>query len=289
VGIETTLQGTGKAITISPGGRTYIIGERVNPTGKKRLARALAEKDWGYLQNEAIRQVSAGADMIDVNVGAAGLDEVELLPEAVRVISEVVSVPLSIDSRNPRALAAALEICPGRPLVNSISGESKDIRDLLPIVADRGAAMIAFCMDDNGIPRDAPTRISVAHAIVEAAAARDIALHDVIVDPLVMTVGADDQAGATALETIRLIVAELGVNVTGGASNVSFGLPNRTRVGAAFLALAIASGLNCPITDPLDDDLHYSLLATDLLRGKDGYAQSYLRHYRKRSKELAQA
>ncbi|MGQ9675620.1 MAG: dihydropteroate synthase [Chloroflexota bacterium] len=282
--MATTLQGRGAQVNIAPGGRTYVIGERINPTGKKRLARALAAKDWGYVQAEATRQVAAGADIIDINVGAPGLDEVTLLPEAVRAITEVIDAPLALDTRNAQALAAALEVCPGRPLVNSVSGERKDLDELLPLIAERGLPMIALCMSDEGIPKDARTRIRIAHQICDAAAARGVALRDIIVDPLVMTVGADDQAGAVALETIRLIATELGTSITGGASNISFGLPERSRLGAAFLTLAIAAGMNCPITDPTDETLRYAILGADLVLGRDSYARAYLKYYRQRSR-----
>lgn len=285
--VATTLQGKGAVLRIVPGERTYIIGERINPTGKKRLARALAERDWAYIQSEAVRQVSAGADIVDVNVGAPGLDEVALLPEAVRAVSEVVDVPLALDTRNPRALAAALDACPGRPLVNSVSGETKDLEHILPIVVDRGAAMIALCMGDQGIPTDAQARLRIAHQICQAATVRGVPLQDIVVDPLVMTVGADHQAGVVALETIRLIAAELGTNITGGASNVSFGLPERHRIGASFLPLAIAAGMNVPITDPTDDNLRYAILAADLVLGRDEYARNYLRFFRQRNRPPA--
>ncbi|MBI4320218.1 MAG: dihydropteroate synthase [Chloroflexi bacterium] len=285
--LTTIVQGRGAALSICRCERSYIIGERINPTGKPRLARALAEKDWGYLQDEARRQVAAGADLIDVNVGAPGLDEVALLPEAVRAVADAVDVPIAVDTDKVKALAAALAVCPGKPLVNSVSGKAADLSEKLAVVAERGAAMVALCMDDAGIPGEPQARLAIARCICDAATARGIALEDIIVDPLVMSVATDDMAGLQVLETIRLVVGELGTNVTGGASNVSFGLPERHRVGAAFLPLAILAGLNCPITDPTNDALRFSIAAADLLLGRDGYARGYLGLFRQWSRQRA--
>ena len=199
----------------------------------------------------ATTQVAWGATVLDVNVGVPGIDEVALLPEVVKLVASVVKTPICIDTPNLDALAAALPVAPGKPLVNSVNGEEKSLRRVLPLVKDRGAAVIGLTMDDNGIPATAEERLAVAARIIERATAMGIPIEDIIIDPLVLTVGADSKAAAVTLETIRLLRQEFGVNINLGASNVSFGLPDRHTINQAFLALAIGQGATCMITDPM--------------------------------------
>ncbi len=288
--MKTILKGVRKTVTISPDKPTVLIGERINPTGKKRLAMALAEGDLDTVRQEAEAQLEAGADVLDVNVGAAGVNEVDLLPKAVRVVMETVDVPVCIDSANADALRGALavheELAPeGKPLINSVNGEEARLEAILPLVAEYNAAVIGLTMDDNGIPPTAEKRLTVARKIVERAEAAGISREDIVIDCLALTVGADSKAGLVTLDTIHMVREELGVNLTLGASNVSFGLPERELVNWTFLALAIHLGVNCPIVDAAK--VRSAILATDLLLGRDEYAMRYIKAYKKRKKRAA--
>jgi 5-methyltetrahydrofolate--homocysteine methyltransferase len=265
-------------VRIDPEGPFVIIGEKINPTGHTRLKVALEEGDEDYIRELAIRQVQSGADVLDVNVGVPGLDEVALLPEVVELVSATVDVPLCLDSANREALAAALAVAPGRPLVNSVNGEEASLEAVLPVVKEFDAAVIGLTMDDEGIPGDPEGRLAIAAKIFERAAKVGIAQEDVVIDPLVLTVGADSQAGAVTLRTIERVHQEFGVNINLGASNVSFGLPNRHVINQAFLALAASAGATCAITDPMR--LTATVRAIDLLRGRDEYAARYISHFR---------
>ncbi len=283
--METILKGAGKEVVIGSDRPTVIIGERINPTGKKKLAAALLAGDLEIVRQEALAQVEAGADVLDVNVGAAGVDEVDLLPRAVRLVLETVDVPVCIDTPNAEALAAALavhkELLPdGKPLVNSVNGEEGSLRRVLPLVAEHGAAVIGLCMDDEGIPATPERRLTVAKKIIERAEEVGIPREDVIIDCLALTVGADSKAGWTTLEAIRMVREELGVNMTLGASNISFGLPEREVINRAFIAIAIATGVNCPIVDAAK--VRPYILATDLVLGRDDYAMRYIQAFRRR-------
>ena len=279
--MSTVFQGRGGPISIGPGDPARIIGERINPSGRPRLRQALLDRDWETLTQEAARQVEAGADILDVNVGAKGIDEVSLLPEVVRRVAEAVEVPLSIDTRNPAALEAALEICPGRPLVNSIGGEEKILRENLPIAAKFGVPIIVLCMGQEGIPGSAGERLAIAQHVLEAAIKLGVKEEDVIFDPLVMTVGAGDQAARLALETCRRLRETFPRNnITGGASNVSFGMPARPILNAHFLSAAFAAGMNLPITDPTDIHLRYALHCGNILLGRDPKVKGFMGYYR---------
>ena len=280
--MRTMLSGAGKTVTIGSGLPTAIIGERINPTGKKRLAAALAAGDFDLVREMAQAQVAAGADVLDVNVGIAGGDEVTLLVRAVQAVAEVVDVPLCIDTANPQALEAALQVAPGRPLVNSVNGEEKSFGRILPLVKKYGAAVIALPMDEHGIPKDATTRLQIATKLVECAESYGIPRQDVIIDGLVLTVGAEPQSGHVTLETVRLVREKLGVNIILGASNVSFGLPDRQLINQTFLAMAIAAGMSCAILDPAS--MCGPVRASDLLLGHDEYASRYIAHYRRTQK-----
>jgi 5-methyltetrahydrofolate--homocysteine methyltransferase len=285
--METILKSAKTTVTISPDRPTVFIGERINPTGKKRMAAALTEGDLSVVRIEAEEQVEASADVLDVNVGAAGVDEVDLLPKAVRLVMETVDVPVCIDSANAEALRAALgvhrELAPeGKPLINSVNGEEARLEVVLPLVAEYRAAVIGLAMDDDGISSDPNKRFEIASKIVKRAEAVGIPREDIVIDCLTLTVGADSQAAVITLEAMHMVREELGVNLTLGASNVSFGLPDREVVNWAFLAMAIQSGLNCPIVDTAK--VRPAILAADLLLGRDDYAMRYIKAYKKQSK-----
>ena len=285
--MDTILKGTGKKVVIGGDRPTIIIGERINPTGKKKLAASLVAGDLDIVRQEALAQVEAGADVLDVNVGAAGVDEVALLPQAVKMVLETVGAPICIDTADGEALAAALaahrELNPGgKPLVNSVNGEEASLKRVLPLVAEYGAAVIGLCMDDDGIPDTPEKRLAVAVKIVERAEGLGIPRENILIDCLALTVGADSQAGLITLEAIRMVKEELDMNMSLGASNVSFGLPDRETLNGAFIAMAIDRGLNCPIVDAAK--VRHYILAADLSLGRDEYAMRYIKAFRKRKK-----
>jgi 5-methyltetrahydrofolate--homocysteine methyltransferase len=216
--------------------------------------------------------------LLDINVGAPGIDEVAVVKQVVELVASATDLPLCLDSANPEVLAAGLAAAPGRPLVNSVSGETKKLEAVLPLVKERGAAVIGLTMDDNGIPKTAEERVAVAEKMLERAARLGIPAEDVIIDPLVLTVGSDSKAALVTLQTIELLQKSLGVNVNVGASNVSFGLPERPTVNAAFLTLCIQAGATCAITDPAK--LGQTVKAADLLLGRDENSMRYLKYFR---------
>lgn len=275
------LQGIGKQISIRPDDPARIIGERINPSGRSKLRLALTNGDWDYVTHQAVMQVDAGADILDINVGGKGVDEACVLPEAVKRIADVVDVPLAIDTRMPIALEGALKVCPGRPMVNSISGEQKVLAEILPIIADFNVPVIALCMGQEGIPDKADDRLRIAHRVVDECVQAGVAEEDIILDPLVMTVGADDQAACVVLETTRRLREEFPKNnITGGASNVSFGMPARPVINAHFLSTAFSLGMNMPITDPTDPMLRFGLLSGNIFLGRDRKTRTYMSYYR---------
>ena len=285
--METILKGTGKNVVIGNGQPTVIIGERINPTGKKKLAASLVAGELDIVRQEALAQVDAGADILDVNVGAAGVDEVDLLPKAVRLVMDTVDVPICIDTADGEALAAALamhkEFNPdGKLLVNSVNGEEASLKRVLPLVAEYGTVVIGLCMDDDGIPDTPEARLAVAKKIVERAEGHGIPPENILIDCLALTVGTDSKAGWTTLEAIRMVKGELGVNTALGASNISFGLPDRETLNGAFIAMAIDRGLNTPIVDAAK--VRHYILAADLALGRDDYAIRYIQAFRKRKK-----
>ena len=275
---QTVLRSKANEVLIDSQGPMVIIGEKINPTGHKKLAAALQEGNYDYVRDLALRQVAWGADVLDVNVGVPGLDDVALMTEIVKLLINCVDVPLCLDSPNPAALAAGLAVVPGKPLVNSVSGEESRLKSILPLVKDREAVVIGLTMDDNGIPNDPEARVAIAEKILERAARIGIPKEDVIIDPLVMSVSSDSQAGMITLRTIELIHRVLGTNINLGASNVSFGLPDRQTVNQAFLALAMSAGATCAITDPMK--LTGIIRATDLLLGRDEFSVRFIRYFR---------
>ncbi len=283
--VRTLVKSPSRTVVIGQDLPLVIIGERINPTGRKKMARALEEGDLKLLQKEAKKQVKAGARILDVNVGLSGIDEPKLLKAAIEAIMEVTDVPLCLDSANPKALEAGLQIYKGKALVNSVNGELKKLEQILPLVKAYGAVVIGLTMDDEGIPKKAEKRLEIARRILEQAQRAGIPREDVIIDPLAMAVSADDQAGKETLRAMQLIRDELGLNQTLGLSNISFGLPERAPLNAAFLAMAVLSGLTCPIADPTEKEIRKALLLSDLLLGKDEFCRNYLRAFAKKEKK----
>ncbi len=275
--METKVSSATREVFIGDHRPTVLIGERINPTGKKMLSAALKSGDMEVVRREAVAQLDAGADILDVNVVAPGVDEVALLPKVVRVVMETVEVPLSIDINNPKALEAALKIYQGKPIVNSVTGEEDSLNIIFPLVKEYAAAVIGLTIDESGIPKDSEKRVAIAHKIVERAEAFGIPSEDIIIDCLALTVGADDKAALVTLEAIRGVKAELGVNQTLGSSNISFGLPDRQVINQAFLALAIDAGVTCPTVNSAK--VRQAVLATDLIMGRDRFAQRYIQDY----------
>ena len=281
--MKTTISSKTKKATISTDGPFVVIGEKINPTGRKKLAAALQEGNLDYVRDLAKKQIEAGADILDVNVGMAGTDDAEYLPKIVKMLVDEFDIPLCLDTPNPKALAAALPFVQGRALINSVNGEEKSLEAVLPIVKEFGAAVIGLTIGEGGISNDPQERLAAATKIIERAGKLGIPAEDIVIDPLVMTVGADSNAGLTTLTTIEMVKREFGVNVNLGASNVSFGLPERDVINTAFLGLAIGAGATCAITDPMKYTL--SIRAIDLLRGRDGYGMRYLKYYRAHAPE----
>lgn len=282
--LQTALSSQNKQVTIHRDCPTVIIGERINPTGRKVVLEALQAGQFEIVRQDALAQVEAGAAVLDVNAGVPGADEVALLPRVMQEVMSVVDVPLCIDTANPQALEAALKLYKGKALINSVNGEERSLTAVLPLAREYGAAVIGLCMDEKGIPPSPEERTAVAEKILERAAALGIPPEDIVIDPLAMTMGADHKAGWITLETLKLIVHEFGVNVTMGASNISFGLPDRKYLNAAFIAMAIQAGLTCPITNPLVTEVNTAILAADLTLGKDEYGLHWIKAYRAREK-----
>ena len=270
----------GKEVIISRERPTVLIGERINPTGRKNLAAALKNGDMEFVKKEAIDQVEAGADMLDINVSMTDVDEVSLLPKVIQVVMDAVDVPLCIDSSNPEALKAALEVYDGKPLISSVTDEEKSLNSILPPIKEHGAAVIGLTMDEGAIPNDPDKRASIAEKIVERAESLGIPNEDVIIDCLTLTVGTDIRSGLITIEAIQKVKEGLGVNLTLGVSNISFGMPDRNLINSVFLAMAIFSGVACPIVNVAK--VRPIVLATDLLMGRDRLAMRYIEDYRKR-------
>jgi 5-methyltetrahydrofolate--homocysteine methyltransferase len=280
--MQTILRGVGDEVVIRPDLPTVIIGERINPTGRKAFSAELQGGNLSRIVADSLAQVAAGANVLDVNVGAVGVDEVKLLPQAVQLAQDTVVVPLSIDSASPEALAAALKVYKGRALVNSVNGEPEKLNTILPIVAEYGAAVIALCMDNQGIQATPESRLAVAEQILERAHAAGLRSEDIIFDPLVLTLGADHRAGLVTLETTRLLRQKLGSNLTAGASNASHGMPDRELLNIVLLTLLIEAGINAPICNP--EKAALAVRAADLALGRDEWAMAYIQRYRQTAK-----
>ena len=257
-----------------------VIGERINPTGRKVLAAEMAAGDFTRVESDALAQVGAGAHMLDVNAGIPLADEPAILAEAVRLVQDITDVPLSIDSSIVAALERGLEVYQGKALVNSVTGEEERLESVLPLVRKYGAAVVAISNDETGISEDPDVRFAVAKKIVERAEDHGIPRADVVVDPLVMPIGAINRAGRQVMHILRRLREELGVNSTCGASNVSFGLPNRPGINNAFLTMAIAAGLTSAITNPLEESVIQAVSGADVMMGHDPDCRRWIRKYR---------
>jgi 5-methyltetrahydrofolate--homocysteine methyltransferase len=286
--MDTVLRSRSRTVTIGAEQPFCIIGERINPTGRKTFAEQLRGGDLSTVTVDALAQVQAGADMLDVNSGIPVVDEPELLKAMLGTVQEAVDAPICIDSSVIEALEAGLSVYDGRALVNSVTAEDERLDEILPLVARHGAAVIGLAHDETGIPETPQARLECARKIVSAAGDHGIAARDVVIDPLAMTVGADTEAVTTTLSTIRLIRDELAVNMCLGASNVSFGLPQRHVLNAAFLPMAMAAGLTSAImsTAPVCVE---SVRAADLLLGHDPWGSSWIAAYRARQAAAAAA
>jgi 5-methyltetrahydrofolate--homocysteine methyltransferase len=285
--MQTRLTNKDNAVVIGPESPFTIIGERINPTRRKKLAETMSKGDFSIVQEDARRQVEAGAHVLDVNAGIPGGDEPALLRGAAQAVMDVVDVPLCFDTANPEALKAALENYPGKALINSTTAEEHMMERVFPLAKQFQAAVIGVITDENGVPPTPEARLQVARKLIERAADFGIPAEDIIIDCLALTVGADHNAGRITLDSMRLVREELGINMSLGASNVSFGLPDRKIINAAYLALAIGRGLTVAITDPTVPEIQTTLLACDLLTGHDEYAMRWIKAFRKRSQAAA--
>ena len=257
-----------------------LIGERINPTGRRLLAEEMKKGDFSRVETDALSQVGAGAQMLDVNAGIPLADEPALLARAVELVQSLTDTPLSIDSSIVAALESGLLAYRGKALVNSVTGEEERLEQVLPLIAKHGAAVVAISNDETGISEDPDVRFEVAKKIVGRAADHGIPREDVVVDPLVMPIGAMATAGRQVFHLIRRLRDELGVNTTCGASNISFGLPNRAGINAAFLAMAIGAGMTSAITNPLEAEIRQSIMAADVLNGRDPNCATWIKTYR---------
>ncbi len=257
-----------------------IIGERINPTGRKVLAEEMKQGDYSRVMADAAAQVEAGAHMLDVNAGIPLADEPAILAQAVRLVQSVTDVPLSIDSSIVAALESGLDVYQGKALVNSVTGEEERLESVLPLVARHNAAVVAISNDETGISEDPDVRFEVARKIVERAADHGIHHSNVVVDPLVMPIGAINQAGRQVMHIVRRLREELKVNTTCGASNISFGLPNRNGINGAFLTMAIGAGMTSAITNPLHGEVMQAVMGADVMMGHDADCARWIKQYR---------
>jgi 5-methyltetrahydrofolate--homocysteine methyltransferase len=279
--MKTILKGKISEVIIDTDGPVIIIGESINPTRRKKLVTTLQENNFTYVLELAENQIKAGADLLDVNVGFPGVNDIKILPEVVIAIQEKFDIPLCLDSPDPKAIEAALKVSVGKCLINSVSGKEESMKALLPVAKDYGAAIIGLCMDGDGITNEPEKRVAIAEKILNRAVIAGIRAEDVIFDPLAMAVSADPQACMITLETIRLIQQKLGQNITMGASNISFGLPDRESLNSAFITLCIYFGLTCPIANP--EKITSAIRATDLIRGRDDYAVRFIEYFQTRT------
>ncbi len=277
---ETLITSPGREVRIGFDRPFVIIGERINPTGRKILSEEMARGDYSRVEADAMAQVEAGAHMLDVNAGVPLADEPAMLADIVRLVQSITDVPLSIDSSIVAALESGLSVYQGKALVNSVTGEEERLESVLPLVRRHGAAVVAISNDETGISEDPDVRFEVARKIVERAADHGIPREDIVVDPLVMPIGAINSAGKQVMRIVRRLRGELKVNTTCGASNVSFGLPNRSGINSAFLTMAIGAGMTSAITNPMHPEVLQAALGADVMMGHDPDCANWLRKYR---------
>ena len=285
----TVLSSPNQEVRIGPDLPFVIIGERINPTGRKLLASEMAAGDFSRVIKDALAQVEAGAHMLDVNAGIPLADEPAILAQAIKIVQDTVDVPLSIDSSIVKALESGLAAYKGKALVNSVTGEEERLEVVLPLIKKYGAAVIAISNDESGISEDPEVRLKVARKIIERAQDHGIKKEDVLIDPLVMPIGAVRYAGRQVFEIVRRCRDELGVNTCCGASNVSFGLPNRGPLNGTFLAMAMSAGLTSAITNPIEEHIKTAILAADVMTGNDENCMNWIIASRQAAKEAAAA
>ena len=276
----TTISSATREVHIGFDQRFVIIGERINPTGRKILAEEMKNGDYSRVESDALAQVAAGAHMLDVNAGIPLADEPRILAEAIQLVQSITDVPLSIDSSIVEALEAGLAVYQGKALVNSVTGEDEVLERVLPLVAKHKAAVVAISNDETGISEDPDVRFAVAKKIVERAADYGIPYSDIVVDPLVMPIGAINTAGLQVMALVRRLREELKVNTTCGASNVSFGLPNRNGINSAFLTMAMGAGMTSAITSPMHPEVMQAVRGGDVMMGHDPNCTHWIRAYR---------
>ena len=282
---DTIISSNSKEVVIGLDRPFVMIGERINPTGRKLLSKEMAEGDFSRVEQDTLAQVAAGAQMLDVNAGIPLADEPRILAETIKLVQSLTDVPLSIDSSIVAALEAGLEVYQGKALLNSVTGEEERLDVVLPLVKKYGCAVIAISNDETGISEDPDVRFAVAKKIIERAADYGIPYSDIVVDPLVMPIGAVNSAGKQVMSLVRRLQEELKVNTTCGASNVSFGLPNRNGVNAVFLTMAIASGLTSAITNPLHNPVMQAVMGADIMMGNDPNCTNWIKKFRVHSPE----
>jgi 5-methyltetrahydrofolate--homocysteine methyltransferase len=277
---DTVLSSASREVIIGFDRPFVLIGERINPTGRQLLADEMAAGDYIRVETDALAQIAAGAQMLDVNAGIPMVDEPAILAEAIKLVQSLTDAPLVIDSSIVAALESGLSVYQGKALVNSVTGEEERLELVLPLVRRHGAAVVAISNDETGISEDPDVRFAVARKIVERAADHGIPRADVVVDPLIMPVGAINEAGATAFRLVRRLRDELGVNTTCGASNISFGLPQRNGLNGAFMAMAIAAGMTSAITNPLHAEVTTAIMGADVLMGHDPNCGRWIKKFR---------
>lgn len=282
---DTIISSATKEVVIGFERPFVIIGERINPTGRKILAEEMKSGDYSRVESDAIAQVQAGAHMLDVNAGIPLADEPAILAESIKLVQSITDVPLSIDSSIVAALESGLSVYQGKALVNSVTGEEERLETVLPLVAKYGAAVVAISNDETGISEDPDVRFQVAKKIVKRAADYGIDHSDIVVDPLVMPIGAINTAGTQVMHIVKRLRDELKVNTTCGASNVSFGLPNRNGINSAFLTMAIASGMTSAITNPLHQEVVQAVLGADVMMGHDPDCVNWIKKFREPTAE----
>ena len=280
--MATVVTGKNTEVKFGQGLPTVIIAERINPTGRKNLTEELRQGRLDIVEADAKKQAEAGGHIIDVNVGAVSVNEVEMLPKAIKKVMEVTDRPICIDSANPKAIKAAIDVYPYKALINSVNGKEESMEEILPLVKESGCAVVCLTMDEQGIKNDVDSRLNIVRKIIKRAEAIGIKREDLVFDCLVMTASTDTSSGRITLETMRRVVEEFGVSTTLGASNISFGMPNRELLNIHFLTMGIINGLTAPITDPLIKGLIPAMKAAYFLAGRDPYGMIYISDYRKK-------